>query len=106
MKETTLSELRRDTAKILKSLATGPVVLNRDGRAVAVMIDPAAFQSLRDELDDIERDRVVKIIESGLDDWKAGRVTPHDEVVREARAARTKRRKASPNAERTLDKRG
>ncbi len=51
-----------------------PVVLTREGKGAAVLVDVESYQALLDEL------ALLRDVHRGLADAEAGRVTPHDEA--------------------------
>ena len=51
-----------------------PVVITQNGQAVAVMLSPAAYDELTENL------RFVASVEEGLRDARAGRTSDHDDV--------------------------
>jgi prevent-host-death family protein len=48
-----ISDIRQRQNEILRTLASGPVVLTQHGKAAAVMIDPAQWNSFMEELEDL-----------------------------------------------------
>lgn len=91
IKQVTVTDLQRNTAKVINDLEDGPVIVSQRGRPAAIIIDPETFAQIERELDEIERKRVIEIVEAGLADYKAGRVLSHAEVVRRVRKRRAKR---------------
>ncbi|MCL2787049.1 MAG: type II toxin-antitoxin system Phd/YefM family antitoxin [Micrococcales bacterium] len=56
MKAVSVAEARRSLASVLDEVPRGPVVIERRGKAVAVMMEAHEFERLRaaqDDLDDI-----------------------------------------------------
>jgi len=80
-----LSEFQRNTKDHVERLSqTGqPQVLTINGKAAIVVQDAAAYQKL---LDDFERLDALEGIRRGLEDMRAGRVRPFDEVMAELEA--------------------
>ena len=76
-----VSDFRKDTAQLLKKLKQDrhPIVLTQRGRSVAVIIDVETYERL-----DYEH-YVRRSMKRGLEDLKAGRSVPHDQVMKEAK---------------------
>jgi prevent-host-death family protein len=91
IKQVTVTDLQRNAAKVISDLGKGPVVVSQRGRPAAVIIDTATFERIELELEEIERKRVIEIVQAGLADYKAGRVISHAEVVRRVRKRRAAR---------------
>ncbi|MCL1898082.1 MAG: type II toxin-antitoxin system Phd/YefM family antitoxin [Micrococcales bacterium] len=56
MKQVSVAEARRSLAAVLDEVATEPVVIERRGRATAVIVDAGEYERLRtvqEDLDDI-----------------------------------------------------
>jgi prevent-host-death family protein len=79
-----LSNFKRNTAEFLRQLKeTGhPVVLTINGKAELVVQDTASYQKLIELAERAERTDALK---ASLDDMKAGRVIPADDVLAEMR---------------------
>jgi len=79
-----LSQFKRNTPEFLKRLKTGgrPVVLTINGKAELVVQDAASYQKL---LDLAERAEQLDSLRASLDDMKAGRVSPAEEMLAEMR---------------------
>ncbi len=77
-----VSEFKAQAADWLKRIADTeqPVVITQNGKAAGVLLSPRAFDQL------VERARFVAAVEEGLADVKAGRVTDHEEVVKQVRS--------------------
>lgn len=86
-----LTDFKRDTLAHLRGLRkTGrPRVLTVNGKARAVVLDPAAYQRLVDELD---RAKVIAGVEKGLREFKEGKGKPAraalEDAFRKIKAAR------------------
>lgn len=91
IKQITVTDLQRNAAKIIADLENRPVVVSRRGRRVAVMIDAKTFAQIERDLKEIERKRVIEIVQTGLADYRAGRVLSQAEVVRRVRKRLTRR---------------
>lgn len=91
IKQVTVTDLQRNAAKVISDLGNGPVVVSQRGRPAAVIIDTKTFERIERELEEVERKRVVEIVQAGLADYKAGRVISHAEVVRRTRKRRAAR---------------
>lgn len=76
-----VSEFKAKAAEWLRRIAgrASPLVITQNGKAAAVIMSPAEYDSLT------ERARFLEAVEEGLTDVAAGRVTPHKEVVAELR---------------------
>ena len=77
-----LSVFKRDSAKFLKQMnKTGePIVLTINGKAAAVIHDPDSYQEYLREKDRLD---MIASVNRGIEDMKAGRVTPADKVFRD-----------------------
>lgn len=91
IKQVTVTDLQRNAAKVISELGKGPVVVSQRGRPAAVIIDTETFERIERELEEVERKRVLEIVQAGLADYKAGRVISHAEVVRRVRKRRATR---------------
>lgn len=71
-----ISELGSNPEPVLEKMREShhPVVLTREGRGVAVMVEVESYESLVEEL------ALLRDVHRGLADVEAGRVIPHDEV--------------------------
>jgi antitoxin YefM len=71
-----LSEFRAGVASFVRQVheTRRPMVLTQRGRGVAVLVDIAEFQEMRDRL------AFFEAIAQGEADIAAGRVVPHDEA--------------------------
>jgi prevent-host-death family protein len=79
-----LSNFKRNTPEFLRRLKeTGhPVVLTINGKAELVVQDTASYQKLVELAERAER---MDALKASLDDMKAGRVIPADDVLAEMR---------------------
>ena len=79
-----LSDFRRNTAEFLRRLkATGrPVVLTINGKAELVVQDTASYQKL---VQLAERAELMEALQASLDDMRAGRVAPIEDMLAEMR---------------------
>lgn len=79
-----LTNFKRDTTRFLQQLKqTGqPIVLTINGKAELVVQDAKSYQKL---LELAERLETLEGIRAGLEDMKAGRGRPADEVFEEIR---------------------
>jgi PHD/YefM family antitoxin component YafN of YafNO toxin-antitoxin module len=79
-----LSNFKRNTPEFLRQLKeTGhPVVLTINGKAELVVQDTASYQKLIELAERAER---MDALKASLDDMKAGRVIPSDNVLAEMR---------------------
>jgi prevent-host-death family protein len=77
-----LSVFKRDSAKFLKQIKkTGePILLTVNGKAAAVVIDPDSYEEY---LIDKDRRDMIASVKRGIEDMRAGRTKPADEVFRE-----------------------
>ena len=80
-----LSDFKRRSSELLSRIkrTRQPIVLTVNGRAEAVVQDAASYQEM---VDLMERLDVVAGIQRGLEDMKAVRERPLDELDREMRA--------------------
>lgn len=85
IKQVTVTDLQRNAAKVISDLGKGPVVVSQRGRPAAVIIDTETFERIERELAEVERKRVLEIVQAGLASYKAGRTSPQSEVERRVR---------------------
>lgn len=85
IKQVTVTDLQRNAAKVISDLGKGPVVVSQRGRPAAVIIDTETFERIERELEEVERKRVLEIVQAGLASYKAGRTSPQSEVERRVR---------------------
>jgi prevent-host-death family protein len=90
IKQVTVTDLQRNTSKVINNLEDGPVIISQRGRPAAVIIDAETFEQIERALEEVERKRIVEIVEAGLASYKAGRTSPHSEVARRVRKRRAK----------------
>jgi prevent-host-death family protein len=77
-----LSVFKRDSSKFINQMKkTGePIILTVNGKAAAVVLDPDSYEEyLRDK----DRRDMIASVKRGIEDMKAGRTKPADEVFRE-----------------------
>lgn len=77
-----LSVFKRDSGKFIRQMKkTGePIVLTVNGKAAAIVHDPDSYEEyVRDK----DRRDMIASVKRGIDDMKAGRTRPADEVFRE-----------------------
>jgi prevent-host-death family protein len=98
MKIASVAEIKSHFSAFLKATATGPVVVTKNGRPVAVIV------GVQDD-DEVERllmaysPRLQAIVEESRKQIRDGDVLTHDEVWAEVESSRTPKRrgkKASP----------
>jgi len=79
-----LSNFKRNTPEFLRQLKeTGhPVVLTINGKAELVVQDSASYQKLIELADRAER---MEALRASIDDMRAGKVVPADNVLAEMR---------------------
>ena len=79
-----LSNFKRNTPEFLRQLReTGqPVVLTINGKAELVVQDPASYQRLIELAERAER---LDALRASIEDMRAGRVTPAEEMLAEMR---------------------
>ena len=79
-----LSNFKRNTPEFLRQLKeTGhPVVLTINGKAELVVQDSASYQKLIELADRAER---MEALRASIDDMRAGKVIPADDVLAEMR---------------------
>jgi prevent-host-death family protein len=80
-----LSDFKRRTGAFVERMRGSghPLVLTINGKAAIVVQDAAAYQELRDRVDELE---ALAGIKRGLTDVAAGRVTPLKKFEREFRS--------------------
>jgi prevent-host-death family protein len=79
-----LSNFKRNTSEFLAQLKeTGhPVVLTINGKAALIVQDTASYQRLIEMAEKAER---MEILRASIEDMKAGRVIPAQDVLAEMR---------------------
>ncbi len=77
-----LSVFKRDTAKFRRQLkkTRQPIVLTVNGKADMVLIDADSYDEYLRDKDQID---MIASINRGIDDMKAGRTKPAEQVFRE-----------------------
>ncbi len=91
LKQVTVTDLQRNAAKVINDLEDGPVVISQRGRPAAVIIDTETFERIERALEEFETNRVIEVVEAGLESYRAGRTSPHADVVRRIRKRRSRR---------------
>ncbi len=78
----TLTDFKRDTSRFLNRLrrTKKPVVLTVNGRAEIVIQEAASYQDLLRRIEHLE---TIAALKEGLEDIKAGRTYPADQVLDE-----------------------
>ena len=81
----TVSELRANVLKLVKKLKKVPehYIITWNGKPSAVMINYDEFKSMLATLDIVLDKEIVKGIEEGLKDKKAGRIKSFEEIFEE-----------------------
>ncbi len=76
-----VSEFKAQASEWLRKISksNAPVVVTQNGKPAGVLLSPKAFDELT------ERARFVAAVAEGLADSEAGRLHPHEEVVRRVR---------------------
>lgn len=103
MRIASVAEIKSQFSAFLKASEGGPVVVTKNGRAVAVLV------GVRDE-DEIERllmaysPRLQAILEESRKQIREGDVLTHDEFWAEVDAARTPRRRGPKRANKRIDR--
>ena len=92
IKQITVTDLQRNAAKVIGNLEDGPVIVSQRGRPAAVIINADTFERIERELEETETRRVLEVVEAGLASYKAGRTSPHAEVVRRVRKLRARKK--------------
>ena len=79
-----LTDFKRNTSDYIKQMkeTQNPVVLTVNGKAELVVQDAESYQVL---LETVERIETIEGIRRGLDDMKAGRMRPAEEVFADLR---------------------
>lgn len=74
-----VSDFRANAAETLRRVRESgrPLILTQNGRSAAVLLDVSAYQAL------IEENELLRDIHAGLDDARAGRLTPHADAKME-----------------------
>jgi PHD/YefM family antitoxin component YafN of YafNO toxin-antitoxin module len=85
-----LSNFKRNTPEFLRQLKESghPVVLTVNGKAELVVQDTASYQKLIELADRAER---MDALKASVEDMKAGRIIPADDVLAELRRMLTEK---------------
>jgi PHD/YefM family antitoxin component YafN of YafNO toxin-antitoxin module len=85
-----LSNFKRNTPEFLRQLKESghPVVLTVNGKAELVVQDTASYQKLIELADRAER---MDALKASVEDMKAGRISPADDVLAELRQMLTEK---------------
>ena len=85
-----IGKFRADTAKLLRQLtkSSQPLVITQNGQAAGVVVSPAEFDRMR------ERQALLEDIATGLAQIESGEGMSSNQVLKELRAARSRRKKA------------
>ncbi|MGH9947510.1 MAG: type II toxin-antitoxin system Phd/YefM family antitoxin [Pyrinomonadaceae bacterium] len=77
-----LSVFKRDTSKFMRQMKkTGePIILTVNGKAEMIVQDAAGYEQRLEEWDRLDR---IASVKRGIEDMKAGRTKPAEEVYRE-----------------------
>jgi prevent-host-death family protein len=92
IKQVTVTDLQRNAAKVINDLGKGPVVVSQRGRPAAVIIDTDTFERIEREIEEMEKKRIMEVVEAGLASYRAGRTSPQSEVERRVRKRLSGRR--------------
>lgn len=71
------SDAKREFGEVLIKAQHGPVVINRNGKPVAVMISVAEYT----QLEALKEEHLKKAIQEGIADLQAGKVTDGKTVM-------------------------
>jgi prevent-host-death family protein len=92
IKQVTVTDLQRNAAKVINDLGKGPVVVSQRGRPAAVIIDTDTFERIEREIEEMEKKRIMEVVEAGLASYRAGRTSSQSEVERRVRKRLSVRR--------------
>jgi prevent-host-death family protein len=90
LKQVTVTELQRRAAEVIGQLDEEPIIISQRGKPAAVLLAADAYERIERALEEVEAQKVREIVEAGMASHSAGRVSTHADVVRRARARRTK----------------
>lgn len=90
LKQVTVTELQRRAAEVIGQLEDEPVIISQRGKPAAVLLAAEVYERIERALEQVEADKVREIVEAGMASHAAGRVAPHQDVVRRARERRAK----------------
>jgi prevent-host-death family protein len=77
-----ISEMRTNQTEILEKLKQGPIVLTHHSKAAAVLVDPAQWNRLLDELEDIRDINEIRQQESEEAQDKAELIPADEDELR------------------------
>ncbi len=92
IRQVTVTDLQRNAAKVISELGKGPVVVSQRGRPAAVIIDTDTFEHIEREIDELEKKRILEVVQAGLASYRAGRTSPQSEVERRVLKRLSRRR--------------
>ena len=91
-----VTDFKRNSGTILNRVIEekAPAVLTLNGSSAVVVIDVESYQAL---LEAVEYARVLKSVEQGIQEVKAGQAVSADSVFDKMRTMLNERKKAQPN---------
>ncbi len=92
-----ITDFKKNSGTILNRVIQekAPTVLTLNGSSAVVVIDVESYQAL---LEAVEYTRVLKSVEQGIQEVKAGQAVPADNVFDKMRTMLNDRKKAPSNA--------
>ena len=77
-----VTKVKRDLLNILRRVEEeeATIALTRNGEAVGIMMSLARYDALMETIDILGNNEILKSLEKSKEDFKAGRVFPHEDV--------------------------
>src|SRR5947208_13827318 len=86
MDTVTATELHDRTAELTEQAMSDPerpIVVEKHGKPAVVLVDARYFEGLLETLDLLSDPEAMKMLRRSLEDEKAGRLIPHDQLMKE-----------------------
>ena len=86
MDTVTATELHDRTAALTEQAMRDPgrpIVVEKHGKPAVVLVDARYFEGLLETLDLLSDPQAMKMLRRGLEDERAGRLIPHDQLMKE-----------------------
>jgi prevent-host-death family protein len=86
MDTVTATELHDRTSELTEQAMKDPdrpIVVEKHGKPAVVLVDARYFEGLLETLDLLSDPDAMKMLRRGLEDEKAGRLIPHDRLMKE-----------------------
>src|SRR3982751_867310 len=86
MEIVTATELHDRTAELTEQAMRDPeqpIIVEKHGKPAVVLVDARYFEGLIETLDLLSDPQAMKQLQRGLEDERAGRLIPHEQVLKE-----------------------